>query len=76
MKTGDEWAEIKRVKLHRGTHVRDGYSVIDVRRYGKRLELVEFGVFKNYERLADGFSTAESAIAWINEKALSGEPKA
>lgn len=64
MKTGDEWAEMKRAKLHSERAV-GGYSVIDVRRYGLRLELVEYGVFKNGQRIADGFATHESAVAYM-----------
>lgn len=71
--TGDEWADRKRERLHRNNRVTATRSVLDVRRYGKRLELTEFAVFENGIRLKDGFDSREKAIAWAQGRWIAVE---
>lgn len=70
------YEDLRVERAHRKHLIDDRHSILEVRKYGLRLEFTEFGVFRFGERIADGFDSREAAVTWINEKASSGEPKA
>jgi hypothetical protein len=63
-RTPDEWGDVKHEQKHRKNMITQTRSVLDVRKYGLRLEFTEWAVFENGKRIADGFNSRESAIEY------------